>query len=102
MRDKRLPLREAVGLIEPGGQIGLTSPSLDNAPMAVIREIIRQRLTDLHLVTLTGGSLNADLLIGSGLLAEYETCSCTFGPLGKAPNFDRAVKSDLLHRKDNN
>ena len=100
MRDKRLPLEEAVAHVAAGALLGLTSATVDNAPMAFLRAVIRQGIAQLRLVTMTGGGLNADLLIGAGVLTEYETCSCTCGPYGHAPNFQRAVKASLIQMKD--
>ena len=100
MRDKRLPLEEAAAVVTDGVLIGLTTSTMDNAPMAFLRSVVRQGAQNLRLITLTGGGLNADLLIGAGILAEYETCSCSCGPYGPAPNFQRAVKSSLIHLKD--
>jgi hypothetical protein len=51
--------------------------------------------------TLTGGGLNIDLLIGAGIVEEYETCYCSLGDLGPAPNFQRAIRSRRLKMKDN-
>ena len=100
MKDKRMSLQEAAALVQNGALIGLTTSTLDNTPMAFLRELIRQKRQQLRLVTLTGGGLNADLLIGAGVVAEYETCSCALGPYGPAPNFQRALRVGLIKMKD--
>lgn len=100
MQDKLRSLEEAAALVQDGALIGLTTSTLDNAPMAFLRELIRQKCKQLRLVTLTGGGLNADLLIGAGVVAEYETCSCALGPYGPAPNFQRAIRIGLIKMKD--
>ena len=81
--------------------LGMTTSILDNAPMAFLRELIRRGLKGLRVATLTGGGLNIDLLIGAGVVAQYETCYCSLGDLGPAPNFQRAVRSRRLVMKDN-
>jgi acyl CoA:acetate/3-ketoacid CoA transferase alpha subunit len=100
MREKYQSLDDAVARVPEGALLGMTSAVLDNAPMAFLRALVRRRIKRLQLVTLTGGGLNADLLIGAGLVSTYETCSCTLGPYGQAPNFQRAVRAGLIKMKD--
>ena len=100
MREKLMSLEEAVAVVEDGALIGLTTSTIDNAPMAFLRALLRRGAKSLRLVTLTGGGLNADLMIGAGALVEYETCSCVLGPYGAAPNFQRALRTGLIKMKD--
>jgi len=100
MQKKLMLLEEASAIVKDGSLVGLTTAVVDNAPMAFLRELIRRDTKDLRLVTLTGGGLNADLLIGAGVVAEYETCSCALGPYGPAPNFQRALRAGLIKMKD--
>ena len=100
MRTKLQSLNDAAAEIQPGTLLGMTSAVLDNAPMAFLRALVKRQVNRLGLVTLTGGGLNADLLIGAGLVDSYETCSCTLGPYGPAPNFQRAVRAGLIKMKD--
>jgi glutaconate CoA-transferase, subunit A len=100
MREKLVPLEEAAALVADGSLMGLTTAVLDSAPMAFLRELIRCGGKNLRLVTLTGGGLNADLLIGAEAVTEYETCSCALGSYGPAPNFQRALRTGLIKMKD--
>lgn len=100
MKDKLVSLETAATGVKNGDLVGLTSSTVDNTPMAFLRAIIRRRIEQLRLVTLTGGGLNADLLIGAGVIAEYETCSCALSVHGAAPNFQRAVRAGLIKMKD--
>jgi glutaconate CoA-transferase subunit A len=100
MREKLASLAEAAATVRDGAFLGLTTSTLDNAPMAFLRELLRHGTKDLRVVTLTGGGLNADLLIGAGVVAEYETCSCSLGSYGPAPNFQRALRVGLIKMKD--
>ena len=100
MQEKLMSLEEAAAIVRDGSLVGLTTSTLDNAPMAFLRELIRRGSKNLRLVTLTGGGLNADLLIGAGVVAEYETCSCALGTYGPAPNFQRALRTGLIKMKD--
>ncbi len=100
MQEKLVPLEDAVAVVRDGALMGLTTAIVDNAPMAFLRQLIRRGAKQLRLVTLTGGGLNADLLIGAGVVAEYETCSCALGMYGPAPNFQRALRAGLITLKD--
>lgn len=100
MHEKLMPLEEAAVVVKDGAFIGLTTSTIDNAPMAFLRALIRRGAKNLELVTLTGGGLNADLMIGGGVVAAYETCSCVLGPYGPAPNFQRALRNGLMTMKD--
>jgi glutaconate CoA-transferase, subunit A len=101
MKTKIATLEEAAGTVKDGMVLGMTTCILENAPMAFLREIIRQGVKDLKVATLTGGGLNIDLLIGAGIVEEYETCFCSLGDAGSAPNFQRAIRSRRLKMKDN-
>jgi glutaconate CoA-transferase, subunit A len=94
-------LEESAGDVKDGMLLGMTTSILENAPMAFLREIIRRGVRGFKVATLTGGGLNIDLLIGAGIVAEYETCYCTLGDPGPAPNFQRAVKARRLTLNDN-
>jgi glutaconate CoA-transferase subunit A len=100
MQEKLMPMEEAAAVVKDGFLVGLTTSTLDNSPMAFLRELIQRGTKQLRLVTLTGGGLNADLLIGAGVVAEYETCSCALGMYGPAPNFQRALRAGLIKMKD--
>jgi glutaconate CoA-transferase subunit A len=100
MREKLMSLEEAAAVVQDGALVGLTTATIDNAPMAFLRALIRRGAKQLGLVTLTGGGFNADLLIGAGVAATYETCSCALGPYGPAPNFQRALRASLIIMKD--
>ena len=100
MREKLMSLKEAAGVVNDGALIGLTTSTTDNAPMAFLRALLRRGAKNLRLVTLTGGGLNAHLMIGAGALAEYETCSCVLGSYGAAPNFQRVLRTGLIKMKD--
>lgn len=100
MREKLVPLDQAAAVLKNGMLLGLTTSTIDNAPMAFLHEVIRRGVKQLRLVILTGGGLNADLMIGASVVAEYETCSCVLGSYGPAPNFQRALRAGLMKMKD--
>ena len=101
MRNKLFSLQEAVGFVNNGSNLGLTATYLENAPMAFLRELVRRGIKNLNVVTLPGGGLCIDFLIGAGVVAEYETCFCSLGEYGQAPNFQRGLRLHSFKLKDN-
>jgi glutaconate CoA-transferase subunit A len=100
MREKIASFEEAVSVIKEGDLLGMTTSALDDPPMALLREVVRQGIKDLKVATLPGGGLNVDFLIGAGVVREYETCHCSLGNFGPAPNFQRAIRTRRLKMKD--
>ncbi len=100
MKEKILSLSEAGGWVQNGTLLGFTSQSVKNSPMAFLRELVRRKVRNLRMATLTGGGLYTDLLIGAGAVAEYETCHCSLGDYGPAPNFQRALRLRSVKMKD--
>ncbi len=100
MREKVLSMGEAADWVREGTLLGFTSQSVKSSPLAFLRELVRRRVRNLRMATLTGGGLYADLLIGGGAVAEYETCHCSLGDYGPAPNFQRALRLRSVKLKD--
>src|SRR3954447_20586556 len=68
--------------------------------MAATRALIRRGVRGLTLVTLPTSSLQADLLIGAGCVAEIETSAVSLGEFGPAPRFAAAATAGTLRIKD--
>jgi len=100
MKEKIISLEEAAHWVKDGCLLGLMS-YLENAPMAFLRKVVQLGRKNLRVATVPGGGLNVDLLIGAGAVAEYETCYCSLGVYGQAPNFQRALRGGKLKIKDN-
>jgi glutaconate CoA-transferase subunit A len=101
MKEKLMPLEKAAKLVKDGCLLGMTNSAVENSPMGFLRELVRQGKKNLRVATLPVGGLNVDLLIGAGLVAEYETCACSLGSYGPAPNFQRAIRERAMKMKDN-
>jgi glutaconate CoA-transferase subunit A len=72
LEEKLMTPAEAVGrFIHDGSQIALGGFTITRNPMAVIHEIIRQKIRDLHLVCHSHGQ-GLDLLIGAGCVGRLE------------------------------
>jgi glutaconate CoA-transferase, subunit A len=69
--------------------------------MGFLQELVRRGMKDLKVVTLPGGGMGIDFLIGAGATGEYETCFCSLGEYGQAPNFQRALRLHSIKIKDN-
>lgn len=69
---------------------------MHNNPMALIREVIRQKKKIKRLITSPSGSINAELLIGSGLVEEVLTSYIGLEHIGLAANFRRAVEQKTI------
>ncbi|MBI4233797.1 MAG: hypothetical protein HY686_05090 [Chloroflexi bacterium] len=101
MKSKVTTLQGAAFLVGNGAYIAMTGGGLESAPMALLRELLRQGRRGLCLVGVTGGGINMDLLIGAGAVRELEVCHLTIGEAGAGPNFRRAVEAGRLPVKDN-
>jgi len=70
--DKFITLKEAVTrFIKDGCQIAIGGFTVSRNPMAVVYEIIRQRIKDIHLVCHSNGQA-LDMLIGAGCVKRLE------------------------------
>jgi len=100
MKDKVVALDQAAESIPDGSFLGLPLAQTENAPMSFLRAVLRRGVKNLRVATLPGGGMNIDLLIGAQRVVEYETCYCSLGEYGQAPNFQRALRSGALKMKD--
>ncbi|MBI3092549.1 MAG: hypothetical protein HYY96_17970 [Candidatus Tectomicrobia bacterium] len=92
-------LREAVTEVPQGAFIVMAGTN-DMAPMALVRELVRQRKRGLRVITAPTGGLNVDLLIGAGCLASLELSAVSLGEFGAAPHFRRAAETRSLDLRD--
>lgn len=84
---------EAVAEIPHGATIGIGGIVNSGHPMAIIREIVRQGVGDLHVVGLASG-LEVDILIAAGLVRRLSTPTVTAeGMRPIAPAFRRAAEA---------
>ena len=101
---KRLPpslssLSELARSIPNGASVAVPKdPS--GVAMAATREMIRQGVRDLHLITVPTAGIQAELLIGAGAIATIETSAVTMGEFGPSPRFVAAVKAGTVKLLD--
>jgi glutaconate CoA-transferase subunit A len=99
MSGKIVALDALVGLV-PDGAYLVIPPEYGGCAMAATRALVRRGAKNLRLLTLPASSLQADLLIGAGCVAEIETSAVSLGELGPAPRFTAAVVKGTIRLKD--
>jgi glutaconate CoA-transferase subunit A len=92
-------LDEALAPIVDGCML-LVARETAGVAMEATRALIRRGVKDLHLVTLPTSSLQADMLIGAGCVAEIETSAVSLNEHGPAPRFSAAATSGAVRIKD--
>jgi glutaconate CoA-transferase subunit A len=90
-----IPLDDLVAQV-PDGALLAVPADYSGAPMAATRALIRRGVRNLRLVTVPQSTLQADLLIGAGCVAEIETAAVTLGEFGTAPCFTRAALNKTI------
>ena len=88
-------LAAAAALVKDDDLVALAGHT-KNAPMALIRELIRQGRRHLGLVTTPTGGLNVDLAVGAGIADRIHFAQVVLEEYGMAPNFRRAVEWGAL------
>ncbi len=99
--NKTMPLETAVArFVKTGSHISIGGFTLNRNPMAAVYEIIRQKITDLHLYAHSNGT-GLDELIGAGCISKLEIA---YGGNGKAAptciRFARAVQNNEILFED--
>lgn len=98
---RRLGLEECIAEHLPTGSVlGIGGLHFHNTPMALVREVIRQEIPLGRLVPPLDGSINADQLIGAGLVPEVQLAYLGLEHYGSAPRFRAAVEAGRLRVRD--
>lgn len=90
-----MPLAEAVAMIRDGDILALQGMGTQIAPMAAVREIIRQGRKDLTVAALVSG-IASDWLVAAGCVAKVMFIIFNLDEFGMAHNFRRAVEAGKL------
>ena len=91
MPDKVTSLAEAAALVEDGATVALQSMATFTAPMAMVRELIRQGRRDLTLVCLVGG-IPVDWLAAAGCLSRFVGAAVSMEQFGLCNQYRKAVE----------
>ena len=101
MRDKLNTLEQAAASVKSGASV-VMSANMHRAPMALLRQVVRQGTRDLRVVGVVGGEINIDFLVGAGAVRAVDTCSVTLGEFARTgPNFARYVTEGRVRALDN-
>ena len=101
MRDKLTTLEQAATAVKTGAQV-VMSANINRAPMALLRQVVRQGTRELRVVGVVGGEINIDFLVGAGAVRAVDTCSVTLGEFARSgPNFVRYVTEGRVRALDN-
>jgi glutaconate CoA-transferase subunit A len=92
---KLITLEQVPDLIPAGASVAIGGAWFANHPMAVVRQLLRARRTDVRALALLG-SIDVDLLVGAGVLEHLTFSMVTLEAMGLAPNLRRAVQSGEL------
>ena len=94
--DKRASLADAAGLVTDGALVALGGGLSARLPMALVRELVRQRRGGLHLVG-SAHSIDVDMLVGAGAVRRCEESYVGFEQdLGLAPAYRRAAEEGTI------
>ena len=94
-----LSLCELAARIPSGAMIALP-PDYSGCAMAVVAELIRRRVSGLHVVCVPQGGFQVDQLIGAGCVKRVEAAAVTLGEYGSAPRFVAALQAGEIEMLD--
>jgi glutaconate CoA-transferase subunit A len=87
-----LDLQSAAGLVPDGASVYVGGAVLRRKPMAFLRALVDAGRRDLHAITFAG-SVDIELLVGSGAASAVSSAYVGLGASGFAPIFKEAVES---------
>ena len=88
---KLATLAEAAALVEDGSTIAIGGLSMNAAPMAFVRELVRREVRDLTVVAIVAG-MPVDWLVAGGCVSRVISGLVSFEGFGLAPHFRAAVQ----------
>ena len=99
MQVKQATLAEAAALVSDGDTVALQNMATQAAPMALVRELIRQRRRDLGLVCLVGG-IALDWLAAAGCMNRFIGNAVSMEQFGLAQHYRRAVEAGRIRMEE--
>lgn len=89
-------LEAAAELITDGCTLAFGGIHAHNAPMALIREVIRRKVRGLHLIANVSAGMPADILIGAGCVDTVTVSYIGLEQHGFAPRFREAAEKGRI------
>jgi glutaconate CoA-transferase subunit A len=96
---KPVSVSDLADAIAPGTLLAIP-PDYSGVSIAATRALVAAGRGGLRLLCAPTSGLQADILIGAGLVAELETSAVTLGEHGLAPRFTAAVKAGSIVLRD--
>ena len=88
---KVMSLEGAAGLVNDGDVVALQNMATQAAPMAMVRELIRQQKRNLGLVCLVGG-MPVDWLAAAGVIDRFIGAAVSMETFGLCQQYRKAVE----------
>ena len=82
-------------MIADGAKLAVPSEN-SGVAMAATRELVRRGVRGLHLVCVPVSGMQADVMIGAGLVSTIETSAVSLAEFGTAPRFTAALRDKKL------
>ncbi len=95
----RISVEDIAEAVPDGALLGVPA-DYSGVPMAVTRALIARGARDLSLYCLPLTTLQGDMLIGAGCVADVEAAAVTMGEYGLAPCFSRAFEGGAIRMQD--
>jgi len=95
MQDKCMNIADAMALVSDGDVVALQTMATIAAPMALVRELIRQEKQGLGLVVLVGG-IAVDWLAATGVIDRLIGAAVTMEQFGLCQQYRQAVESGRI------
>ena len=95
MRNKTTSLAEAAGVVSDGDVVGIQNMATQAAPMAMVRELIRQGRRELGIVALVGGIM-IDWLAATQTMNRYIGPVVSMERFGLCQNYRKMVQAGLV------
>jgi acyl CoA:acetate/3-ketoacid CoA transferase alpha subunit len=94
-QNKVAKLTDIGKLIKDGDSVAVGGAWLSSHPMALVRQIIRSGMKNLHVMTILG-SVDIDMLVGAGCVDKLLFSFVSMEAYGLPPSFRRAVEKGNL------
>jgi glutaconate CoA-transferase subunit A len=91
MQEKLTTLDQAIALVDDGNLVALQNMATQAAPMALVRELIRQEKRNLGLVVLVGG-MAVDWLAAAGVIDRLVGAAVSMEQFGLCQQYRKAVE----------
>ncbi len=95
MQEKLSSLSKAMTLVNDGAVVALQNMATQAAPMALVRELIRQQKRELSLIVLVGG-IAVDWLAAAGVIKRLIGAAVTMEQFGLCQQYRKAVEQGRI------